>query len=88
MIVSALNRLFKEKQIPKRAEDITGMSMADMIKNYIDHDIPVIYWASIDLQETIKGPDWYLSDESRFTWISNEHCMLLVGYDDTSLYFN
>ncbi len=88
VIVSALNRLFKEKQIPKRAENITGMSMEDMIKNYIDHDIPVIYWASIDLKETIIGPDWYLSDESRFTWISNEHCMLLVGYDDTSYYFN
>ena len=36
--------------------------MEDMIKNYIDHDIPVIYWASIDLKETIIGPDWYLSD--------------------------
>ena len=23
-----------------------------------------------------------------FTWISNEHCMLLVGYDEDSYYFN
>ena len=23
-----------------------------------------------------------------FTWISNEHCMLLVGYDEENYYFN
>ena len=59
-----------------------------MLRCYIDHDMPVIFWASIDLKETIYGPDWQLLDGSSFFWISNEHCMLLVGYDEESYYFN
>ena len=35
------------------------------------------------------GPSWKLLDSGEeFTWISNEHCMLLVGYDEEGYYFN
>lgn len=88
VIVRALNKLFDAKKISKKAKDITGMEMSEILAEYIDREIPVIFWASIDLKETITGPDWYLSDGSVFTWISNEHCMLLVGYDEASYYFN
>ena len=48
-----------------------------------------MYWASIDLKPTIVGPEWKLFENGEiFTWISNEHCMLLVGYDEDKLYFN
>lgn len=60
-----------------------------LIREYIDHDMPVIYWACIDMREPIVGPEWKLLDSGEeFTWISNEHCMLLVGYDDEHYYFN
>ena len=29
-----------------------------------------------------------LEDDTVFQWRSNEHCMLLVGYDEDILYFN
>ena len=57
--------------------------------------MPVICWACIDMREPVIGPQWYLFDTATnqspgevFTWISNEHCMLLVGYDEENYYFN
>ena len=44
--------------------------------------MPGILWACINMREPITGPQWKLKDSGEvFTWISNEHCMLLVGYD-------
>ncbi len=88
VIVQALNRVFADRHLHRRAKNITGMAMEEILTDYIDHDMPVIFWASIDLKETIPGPDWQLSDGSLFSWISNEHCMLLVGYDEDCYYFN
>lgn len=69
--------------------DLTGVSMETLLRDYIDRDIPVIFWASIDLKETYAGPEWILTDSGEtFLWRSNEHCMLLVGYDEENYYFN
>lgn len=88
VIVQTLNKIFAEKKVKFQAVDITGMPMAGILTDFLDKDMPVVFWASIDLKETIAGPKWYLPDGSVFTWISNEHCMLLVGYDEKSYYFN
>lgn len=80
-----------EKILPadREAVDLTGVSMEVLLRDYIDCDIPVIFWASIDLQETYMGPEWILTDSGEiFVWRSNEHCMLLVGYDEENCYFN
>ena len=88
VIVEALNRVLTEWETGKKAVDISGMPMEELLTQFIDKNIPVIFWASIDLKETIAGPEWLLSDGTVFSWISNEHCMLLVGYDDKCYYFN
>ena len=73
----------------RTAIDLTGCSMEILLKEYIDCDKPVVFWASIDMKEPIDGPDWIIRETGTpFSWISNEHCMLLVGYDDTHYYFN
>ena len=69
-------------------DNISGMALEDICDQYIDRDIPVILWATINMLETNPKNSWYLSDGTRFTWPGNEHCMLLVGYDDTKYYFN
>ena len=72
-----------------KAIDLTGCSMEVLLKEYIDCDKPVVFWASIDMKEPVNGPDWIIRETGiPFSWISNEHCMLLVGYDDTHYYFN
>lgn len=69
--------------------DETGTSTVELLRKYIDQGMPVIYWACINMREPIVGPKWKLFEtEEEFTWISNEHCMLLVGYDSEGYYFN
>lgn len=91
---SGLKSQAEEKEMASRIADyevvnLTETPMETLLREYIDNDIPVIFWASIDLKETYSGPDWILTDsEEIFTWRSNEHCMLLVGYDEEKYYFN
>ena len=64
-------------------------STETLLKKYIDQDMPVVFWACINMRKEIPGPEWKLLDTGeRFCWTSNEHCMLLVGYDEEKYYFN
>ena len=67
--------------------DTTGYSLNSLCDEYIDNKIPVILWASTDMKPFSKGQSWRFSDGTRFTWSSGEHCLLLVGYSKTDLYF-
>ncbi len=63
--------------------DLTGVPLSVLLAEYIDRGFPVIFWATLDLQEPEPGPDWLIEGTGEvFHWISHEHCMLLVGYDD------
>lgn len=80
-----------EKMIGSEYEiiDETDTSMEALIQKYIDQGIPVIFWACIEMKDPIIGPKWKLFDtKEEFTWISNEHCLLFVGYDEEGYYFN
>ena len=90
VICETLNQIFTEKSLPFRAENVSGQSTKELLEQYIDRQMPVIYWATIDLKESTVGPSWtlYVPDGEIFTWRSNEHCMLLTGYTDHTLYFN
>lgn len=69
--------------------DETNTPEEQLLTKYIDKGMPVVFWACINMREPIVGPKWVLSDSGEvFTWISNEHCMLLVGYDEEGYYFN
>jgi uncharacterized protein YvpB len=69
--------------------DETGTPVETLIADYIEKGMPMIFWACIDMKEPIPGPSWKLSDTGEeFSWISNEHCMLLVGSDDEGYFFN
>ena len=70
-------------------EDLTGTSLADLCQDCIDQGVPVILWATMDMREPTDGRRWILADSGEtFTWPAGEHCLLLVGYDQTSYYFN
>ena len=93
VIEKALQEAAKDFTNPDQEEfivkDLTGVPMKSIVEDYIDRNVPVVFSASIDLKATIVGPDWKLLDSGEpFTWISNEHCMLLVGYDEEHYYFN
>ena len=71
-----------------RVENTTGKSLVELCSTYIDRQIPVIVWASIDMVATHPGNVWYLPDGTKYVWTANEHCLLLVGYDELYYYFN
>lgn len=88
VIKEALERALQREQ-GWGAVDLTGTSTDILLREYVNNDIPVIFWASIDLKETYAGPEWIVADAGEvFEWRSNEHCMLLVGYDEEKYYFN
>lgn len=71
-----------------KIKNTTGTSLAQLCRDYIDNDIPVMVWASIAMIEVVPTSSWYLSDGTLFTWPGNEHCLVLTGYDDSYYYFN
>lgn len=88
VIIKTVNQYAAASRINLRAKDISHLSTDEMIRNYIQKGIPVIYWATIDLKPSYTGPSWYLNQDGQlFTWISNEHCMLLTGEEDDHYIF-
>lgn len=86
VIRKALQKVVKDRY---QVIDETGTSMERLLEEYIEKAIPVVFWACINMREEIEGPMWRLLDTGElFTWKSNEHCMLLVGYDAECYYFN
>ena len=88
-IVSALEKLLPSNKY--EVKDLTGTELNDLCRLYIDKDIPVIVWASLDMKPTFRSEknSWTIEETGeKFTWISNEHCLVLVGYDDDNYYFN
>lgn len=72
----------------ERVKNTTGTGLDELCREYIDNGIPVITWATINMLETKPTNSWYLSDGTRFTWPGNEHCLVLIGYDEENYYFN
>jgi len=86
VIVNSLNKILDGEHL---AKNTTGSEFNELIENYIDREIPVLVWTSINLLPTNDGTQWYIRDSGdKFQWINNEHCMVLVGYDDDKYYFN
>ncbi|MBQ9990052.1 MAG: C39 family peptidase [Lachnospiraceae bacterium] len=86
VIVKALESALKDSY---EVTNETGTPVEKLLTEYIDRGMPVIFWACINMREPVIGPSWWLKETGEeFTWISNEHCMLLVGYDEESYYFN
>lgn len=72
----------------KSVQNTTGNALSSLCENYIDQGIPVIIWASSGMRRIKKGPRWILPNGDPFTWPSEEHCLLLVGYNETHYFFN
>lgn len=91
----SIKRVLYEKK--HKVSFSTDLNLDEIIKKYIDNDIPVLIWATTDMKPTSKGYSWIINytDENsklkkgdKFTWKNYEHCLVLVGYDDKNYYFN
>lgn len=88
VIVKAMNKAFEAAGSKYYAVDETDTPVEELVDCYVNHGLPVVFWACIDMKPPIEGPSWrLLEDGSEFLWISNEHCMVLCGEDDEKYYF-
>ncbi len=58
------------------------------LKDLIDRDIPVIFWATIGFKEPRPSAVWTTPEGKQIQWISPMHCTLLIGYDEEGYIFN
>ena len=84
VIVNMLNRVMTGHT----TKELSGESLSSLCHRFLDRDIPVLVWATIDMQPSSTGTQFQLPDGSTFQWISPEHCLVLVGYDDQFFYLN
>ena len=93
VIEKAINKFLnvKGKTSEFIVKNLTDVPMEKLIEEYIDKDIPVIFWATIDLKPMRLTTKWIVPETgNQFQWRGNEHCLLLVGYDneESKYYFN
>lgn len=82
VIVETFNACLKKNKIENfEIVDISDSSMEELY-GQIDDGHPVIVWATMFMKESYTGrSSWYLQDGTKFNWRSNEHCLVLIGYD-------
>lgn len=71
-----------------RVNNIKNATLDELCTEYIDKDTPVIVWVSIHMLDVFFTSSWYLEDGEQYFWPSNEHCMILIGYDEWYYYFS
>lgn len=85
-LASAMNKALKPIE-NYQAYELYRKSLTELCEEYINNDIPVILWASIDMAEMRTSSTWYYHNK-KIEWKTPEHCLVLVGYDTDHYYFN
>ena len=70
-----------------RARNLYQPTLEELCEDYIDHNIPVIIWATMEMQKPYIRKTWTYNGKT-IQWIAPEHCLLLVGYDENHYIFN
>ncbi|HHZ05967.1 MAG TPA: hypothetical protein GX401_04170 [Clostridiales bacterium] len=95
VIVNAINQFAGAEN--KKAVDVTGSSLNSLITNYVAVHKPVLIWATMYMWEPVVTYEWTVKNATEYSsykdgdpcqWLANEHCMVLVGYDEDYYYFN
>ena len=69
------------------AKNTTGTALDKLVSRYVKKGTPVLVWVSIGMGPTTPSHSWKIKGTGEtFTWISNEHCMVLVGSDENGYY--
>ena len=71
-----------------RVMNTTGTDLETLAQTYLANNVPVIVWTTINMLDVVDEFSWHLPDGTLYNWPGNEHCMLLVGYDEEMYYFN
>ncbi len=88
-LARSINYFFDEIGIKADAVYSCSDTLDNLCFRYIRNNIPVIVWCTMDMAEPYRNISPRIENSAdSFTWISPNHCMVLVGYDATGYYFN
>lgn len=69
-------------------EELYNKTMDELCREYIDFGIPVLVWATVDMEEPTVSAWWMTNDGEEVQWVYPNHALVLTGYDDEYYYFN
>ncbi len=71
--------------------NIYGKTLSELCEQYIDKDIPVIIWATVEMIDSSDDSyfaEWVTDSGKNIRYNKKLHCLLLVGYDNEHYFFN
>lgn len=80
-----------------KATNVSAASMNGLITEYIANGDPVLIWATMNMWEPVVTYTWTVEGAADYSdykdgdtcdWLANEHCMVLIGYDEDYYYLN
>lgn len=83
VVVETANKYLVAHNVNLKAYNLVNKELEELF-TYIDSNIPVIIWGTQDCKEGYYSVTWNVNGED-LTWFTPEHCMVMVGYDDTSV---
>jgi len=79
VIVNAANKFFSDRALDYEAVNISN-STREQIIDILSDGRPVIIWNTEDMKTTYAKT--YTIDGNSFEWLTNEHCVVLSGYNE------
>lgn len=90
VIAGAVEQVLQDRQVTDlQVKELEGTTLSTLCREYVEKGTPVMLWATIDMEPPTLSTEYMLEDTGEmFTWIYPLHCLLLVGEDGDSYYFN
>lgn len=64
-------------------------TLEQLCRKYIDKGMPVLVWATVGMENSQgNNARWFTNEGKMIEYNKRLHCLLLVGYDEESYYFN
>ncbi len=80
-IVEAANNAIINNKIDLSAENVSGSTREELL-SYIDQDIPIVIWVTLDLSPPIIRGGWYMEGTNEFhPSFTNLHAVVLNGWE-------
>ncbi len=79
VIVKTANKYLEDQGSNLCAVDLSGVEFTDLFLEVYESN-SVLVWATSGMNESYLTTTWNIDGED-FTWRTNEHCLVLYGYD-------
>lgn len=85
VVAETLNRFLPSGRQASASKERT---LSDLADRCTEEGQPALIWATMNMHSSSLGTWWILPSGEKFQWTSGEHCLVLLGADDSFYYFN